>query len=274
MSGTGTYALPKGQAFGRRPLVGLGCSRDKAVRRRSRGSSGSGDAYGRVVPAVLSVNVGIARSIASKSGMSGIDKRPTTAPVAIDVPVEGGSGLDGDTVCDTKNHGGVDQAVYAYAREDLDVWQTDLGRVIPSGTFGENLTIVGLDITDARIGERWRVGSDCVLQVTCPRVPCRTFAVWLNRQGWVKAFAARAIPGAYLRVINPGRVAAGDPITIEYRPEHDVSIGPTYRSSPPNRICYRNCSRHETSRPRPSDGRDGATQSSWTASCHHRSRRP
>ncbi len=182
------------------------------------------------MPAVLSVNLGIARSIAAKSGMSGIDKRPSAAPVGITRPTAGGSGLSGDTVCDTENHGGVDQAVYAYAREDLDAWQADLGCEIPSGTFGENLTTIGLDITDARIGERWRVGEECVLQVTCPRVPCRTFAVWLNRHGWVKAFTARAVPGAYLRVISPGHVAAGDPIVIEYRPEHHVSVGLTFRA--------------------------------------------
>jgi MOSC domain-containing protein YiiM len=183
-----------------------------------------------VVPSVLSVNIGIARPIASKSGMSGIDKRPATAPVAIDVPADGGSGLAGDAVCDTTNHGGVDQAVYAYAREDLDLWQTDLGRAIPSGTFGENLTTIGLDVTDARIGERWRVGDACVLQVTSPRVPCRTFAVWLNEQGWAKTFSVRGIPGAYLRVISPGRVVAGDPITIDYRPDNDVTIGLTFRA--------------------------------------------
>jgi MOSC domain-containing protein YiiM len=179
---------------------------------------------------VLSVNRGVARSIAAKSGVSGIDKRPTTVPVEITAPVEGGSGLAGDTVCDSKNHGGVDQAVYAYAREDLDRWQTDLGRAIASGSFGENLTTIGLDITEARIGEQWRVGETCILQVTSPRVPCRTFAVWLNQRGWVKAFTARATPGAYLRVLVPGRVSKGDPITVVHRPEHSVTIGLTFRA--------------------------------------------
>ncbi len=151
-------------------------------------------------------------------------------PVEITAPGPGGSGLAGDTICDTKNHGGADQAVYAYASEDLAMWSAELGRTFGPGAFGENLTTIGLDVTGARIGERWQVGTDCILQVTCPRVPCRTFAVWLGDQGWIRTFTARAVPGAYLRVIQPGRVASGDPITIVHRPAHDVTIGLSFRA--------------------------------------------
>jgi MOSC domain-containing protein YiiM len=92
---------------------------------------------------VLSVNVGQARPIASKSGMSGIDKRPIEGPVSVRAPGPkgaAGSGLAGDAVCDRANHGGDDQAVYAYSREDLDLWQVMLGRSFAPGSFGENLT--------------------------------------------------------------------------------------------------------------------------------------
>jgi MOSC domain-containing protein YiiM len=178
----------------------------------------------------LSVNVGIARPITAKRGLSGIDKRPSASSVAITIPAEGASGLAGDVICDTKNHGGPDQAVYAYAREDLDVWQRDLQRELPCGAFGENITTIGLDITECRIGELWRVGSHCVLQITAPRVPCRTFAVWLGEQGWIKTFIRRAIPGAYLRVVSAGSIRRHDPITIEYRPDNDVTIGLMFRA--------------------------------------------
>jgi MOSC domain-containing protein YiiM len=182
------------------------------------------------VASVLSINVGKGRPIASKSGVSGIDKRPTEDSVEITAPGPGGSGLAGDTICDTKNHGGADQAVYAYANEDLEAWSVELGRPFGPGAFGENLTTLGLDVTGARIGERWQVGTDCILQVTCPRVPCRTFAVWLDDQGWIRTFTARAVPGAYLSVIQPGHVASGDPITIVHRPAHDVTIGLSFRA--------------------------------------------
>lgn len=175
------------------------------------------------------VNVGDRRPIAAKSGSTGIDKRPVDGPVVVRAPEPGGSGLAGDTICDVRHHGGADQAVYAYAREDLDGWEPTLGP-LPSGTFGENLTTRGVDVTGAVIGERWRVGADLVLQVTTPRVPCRTFATWLDRRGWVRAFTEAARPGAYLRVVESGEVRAGDPVTVVDRPAHGVTIGTAFRA--------------------------------------------
>jgi MOSC domain-containing protein YiiM len=141
-----------------------------------------------------------------------------------------GSGLVGDRVCDLRHHGGDDQAVYAYAREDLDVWAAELARPLPCGVFGENLTTTGIDVTEALIGECWRVGGRVVLEVAVPRIPCRVFAGWLGERGWVKTFTARAIPGAYLRVVESGVVQVGDPITVVHRPGHDVTIGFVFRA--------------------------------------------
>ena len=138
--------------------------------------------------------------------------------------------MAGDAVCDLRHHGGTEQAVYAYAREDLDTWEADLGRPLPGGAFGENLTTRGLDLTEALIGERWRVGDRCVLQVTSPRIPCRTFAGWLEDQGWVRRFTLRGAPGAYFSVVAPGVVRAGDPIDVVRRPAHDVTIGLMFRA--------------------------------------------
>jgi MOSC domain-containing protein YiiM len=121
-------------------------------------------------------------------------------------------------------------AVYAYAREDLDAWQADLGVPLSSGVFGENVTTVGLDVTGALTGERWRIGERVLLQVTVPRIPCRTFAGWMRRNGWVKTSTERAVPGAYLRVLEPGWIRPGDPIVVEHRPDHEVTIGLIFRA--------------------------------------------
>jgi MOSC domain-containing protein YiiM len=139
-------------------------------------------------------------------------------------------GLAGDRVYDVRHHGGPDQAVYAYAREDLDWWAAELGRPLPSGVFGENLTTQGVNVNGALIGERWRVGPDVILEVSCPRIPCRTFAGWLAETGWVKRFTRAARSGAYLRVIQPGEIQAGDQVDIVHRPDHDVSIEVVFRA--------------------------------------------
>jgi MOSC domain-containing protein YiiM len=184
---------------------------------------------------VISVNLAVPRATrASDPGVTGIDKRPTDEPVAVRAPGPKhgglGSGLVGDAIFDVRHHGGDDKAVYAYAREDLDEWETELGRPLPGGVFGENLTTAGLDVTGARIGERWQVGAQVVLEVAEPRIPCRTFADWMSEQGWIKRFTSAAVPGAYLRVVVPGEVRSGDPIVVTRRPPHDVTIGLTFRA--------------------------------------------
>lgn len=179
---------------------------------------------------VESVNVGVAKAYRVKGGRSAIDKFPVDGPVRVEVPGYARSGLSGDEICDTPHHGGPEQAVYAYAREDLDVWAAELDRPLRAGLFGENLTTVGLDVTAAVIGERWHVGSTLVLQVTSPRVPCVTFEAQMGLPGWIKRFTKHAVPGAYLRVLEPGEVRAGDPIVVTDRPDSPATIGVLFRA--------------------------------------------
>ena len=136
----------------------------------------------------------------------------------------GSLGLAGDETGDTTSHGGGDQALYAYAREDLDFWTERLGRELRDGQFGENLTMTGLDVTGALLGEIWRLGGAVLVQVTAPRIPCVTFQAWLDEPQWVRRFAAARRPGAYLRVLQPGTVAAGDPVEVVSRPAEAVTI--------------------------------------------------
>ena len=169
---------------------------------------------------VISVNVGRGRDAdwAGKLGRTAIDKRPV--PVRIGV---GRLGLDGDEQADKPAHGGPEQAVYAYAREDLDWWVEQLGRELADGMFGENITTAGLDVTGAMIGEIWHVGTARV-QVTGPRIPCAVFAGWMDERHWVRRFADARRPGAYLRVLREGTVGAGDRLEVVSRPAERVTI--------------------------------------------------
>jgi len=181
---------------------------------------------------ILSVNVGRPRPNPWKGiKLTGIDKRPVEGPVMVRPARAKGLGmvgLAGDRVYDVRNHGGPDQAVYAYARADLDFWAAELGRPLGNGMFGENLTTEGADVNGALIGERWRIGSGLVLEVSAPRIPCGTFQGWMLQAGWIKRFTLAARPGAYFRVIEPGEVQAGDPVEIVARPEHDVTVAVSF----------------------------------------------
>jgi MOSC domain-containing protein YiiM len=185
---------------------------------------------------VLSVNVAVPeRSSAKNVGITGINKRPVDHPVEVRAPGPKAtglhSGLVGDQIFDVQNHGGDDQAVYAYAREDLDWWQGQLGRELPGGLFGENLTTVGVDVNGAVIGETWRVGEDLILQPTTGRVPCATFQAKMAEPHWVRRFAQANRPGAYLRVLRPGAVKAGDRIEVVDRPAHGITIEYAFRAT-------------------------------------------
>jgi MOSC domain-containing protein YiiM len=141
---------------------------------------------------------------------SGIDKRRVDGAVAVDA-----EGLEGDVQVDRRVHGGVERAVYAYAQVDADHWAAALEREVPPGLLGENLRVEGLDVSGARIGERWRTSRGLVLQVSAPRMPCRTLQGFLDVPDMISRFVSAGRPGAYLRVLVPGQVAAGDRITVE-----------------------------------------------------------
>lgn len=151
-------------------------------------------------------------------GVTAIDKRPVDGPVKVRR-----LGLYADLQADRANHGGEEQAVYAYGQDDTDWWVGQLEREIPPGLFGENLRVRGIPVSGAVVGERWSVGS-ALLEVTLPRTPCSTFARRLGEDKWVKRFTAANRTGAYLRVVRNGELRAGDAVTVCYRPEHGVTL--------------------------------------------------
>ena len=170
---------------------------------------------------VASVNVGKVRTVLldGQPVQTAIWKSPVNGSVRLK-----GVNFDGDDQADRTAHGGPDKAVYAYAAEDLSWWAGEHGRDVGPGTFGENLTTIGIDLADAVIGERWAVGST-VLEVAQPRIPCFKLGIRMGDRRFPALFAAAARPGAYLRIIVPGEIAADDAIRVVSRPRHGLTVG-------------------------------------------------
>ncbi len=173
---------------------------------------------------LVSVNIGKERGNPAKSiGRTGIYKQPAAGRVRI-----ASLGLEGDAICDAKNHGGPDQAVYVYGTADYDWWSGELGRQLEPGTFGENLTVSGLESAGFSIGERLHAGS-VVLEVTAPRGPCVTLASKMGDPQFVKRFRQAGRPGLYCRVIQEGQVQAGDEVTVEPCRGETITIAEVFR---------------------------------------------
>jgi MOSC domain-containing protein YiiM len=186
-----------------------------------------------VTATVRSVNAGALEPMRGVRRPTGIRKRPVDR---IDVrdpgPKRGGlgSGVVGDAIGSSKHHGGETQAVYAFAREELDWWSEQLDRALADGMFGENLTTSGLDVDAAEVGEQWRVGT-ALLEVCGPRVPCATFAAHMREPRWVRRFAERGRTGAYLAVREPGAVVTGDAVEVVHRPGHGLTVPKFFRAA-------------------------------------------
>lgn len=174
---------------------------------------------------LISVNIGRERSIQNgkRAEATGIYKLPVTTPVAITA-----LGLVGDAVVDVENHGGVDQAVYVYGVPDYAWWSVQLGYELAPGTFGENLTIAGLESAGLNIGDMLHIGA-VTLQVTAARIPCATLAARMGDPGFVKRFRAAERPGAYCRVLQIGVVQAGDPVVLERYTGETITLVEMFR---------------------------------------------
>jgi MOSC domain-containing protein YiiM len=170
---------------------------------------------------ILSINVAAIiheGAWTGSEGRTGIDKRSISGLVKFE-----NNAVAGDTVVDTKHHGGYDKAVYAYAREDAEWWENEIGRSLTYGAFGENLTTQGIDVNQAVIGEHWQIGT-VILEVSEPRIPCRVFAGFWDRPTLIKDFTAARRSGTYLRIIKAGQMQTNDEIKVISKPEHAMTI--------------------------------------------------
>ena len=167
-----------------------------------------------------SVNVGRAQTVPGgrRYVRSAIWKTPVEGRVAVR-----GVNLDGDEQADRRVHGVPDKAVYAYGADEIALWERELGRDLGPSPFGENLTVEGLDVSGARVGDRWAVGTT-VLEVVQPRLPCFKLGVKFGDPKFLKQFARAGRPGAYLRIVEEGELGVGDAVEVVRRADHDVSV--------------------------------------------------
>jgi MOSC domain-containing protein YiiM len=174
---------------------------------------------------LLSVNVGRPRAFEhqGKRTASSIWKAPVEGAVAVR-----GVNLEGDDQSDREVHGGPDKAVYAYAVEDIQWWEAEIGRSLELSAFGENLTTSGIDVSGALIGERWEIGT-ALFEVSQPRSPCWKLGVKMEDPAFPRKFTEAGRPGAYLRIAREGILTAGDPIRVTHRPGHGVRVSDVFR---------------------------------------------
>src|SRR4051794_6088319 len=176
---------------------------------------------------LLSLNVGRPQPVGERRGrpvQSAIGKAPVDGRVRVE-----GVNLAGDDQADRRVHGGPDKAVYAYAREDTAWWERELGVELAPGAFGENLTVAGIDVSGALIGERWRLGT-VELEVCQPRFPCFKLGLRFGDAQMLRRFTLAERPGAYLRIVREGEIRAGDAIVVEDRPAHGITIAVVARA--------------------------------------------
>jgi len=170
---------------------------------------------------VISVNVGLPRTVTWRGRQveSGIWKSPVDGRVTVRT-----LNLDGDRQADLAVHGGVDKAVYAYPSEHYAWWRQQLpGVELPWGSFGENLTVEGLDEREVRVGDHYRIGST-ELVVTQPRMPCFKLGIRFGRPEIVKQFLQSERSGFYFAVLREGEIGAGDVVERTRQDPHAVTV--------------------------------------------------
>lgn len=140
-------------------------------------------------------------------------------------------GFEGDQQADLKAHGGPDKAALIYPWEHYAYWSRLLGQEpgqelgqargqsqeLGPAFMGENLTVEGLTEEAACIGDVYRLG-EALVQVSQPRVPCFKVNIRSGRPDMLQLAMDSLYTGYYVRVLEEGRVAAGDRFTLVRRP--------------------------------------------------------
>jgi MOSC domain-containing protein YiiM len=153
---------------------------------------------------------------------SAIGKTPLRGSVMI-----GELGVEGDEQVHRSVHGGTERALCIYPMEHLDGWAAAWERELPPGSFGENLTTLGVTEETVHIGDRFRFGS-VLFEVSQPREPCTNLAGRLDQERLPRWIQANRRTGWYARVIEPGAAAAGMPLVLEQPDPRRLSVAAAY----------------------------------------------
>lgn len=175
---------------------------------------------------VASVQTGRVAPLGARGVPSGFIKRAVAGAIRAER-----LGLAGDEQADLSVHGGPDKAIYCYPREHYARWRGMTPGHIPllmPGSFGENLTTLGLDEDGVAIGDVFRIGT-ALVQVSQPRLPCFKLALRFNDPQMVRMIVRSGLSGWYLRVLEEGSLEIGAPITRLDRTNPAWSITRCYR---------------------------------------------
>jgi len=170
---------------------------------------------------IVSTNIGKPATIEWRGQEieTGIYKYPVNSPIFL-----GKEDVVNDHVIDRRYHGGSDKACYLYSADHYSLWKSKYPNLDWQwGMFGENLTVIGLDESEIRIGDQLQVG-DAVVQVSQPRQPCFKLGVRFGSQEAVSDFWELPYPGVYVRVLSEGNVKTGDEITLLKRDNDSLSV--------------------------------------------------
>ncbi len=159
-----------------------------------------------------------------KEEKTGIFKTPTQEPIFL-----GKTDVEKDTVVDRKYHGGLDKACYLFSAEEYKYWK----KLYPNldwdwGKFGENLTIAGLEESQIRIGDIYKLGG-ALVQISQPREPCYKLGIRFETQNIIKQFIDRSHPGTYVRILEEGLVSQGDSMVLVRQSENSLTIQQFYQ---------------------------------------------
>ncbi len=171
---------------------------------------------------ILSLLTGKVADFGPKGEKSGMNKRSRNEPLCV-----GALGIEGDEQADLVHHGGIDKAIHHYPFDHYESWRLDEpefeGYLGEPGAFGENISTRDWTETSVCIGDRFRMGT-AIVEISQGRQPCWKLGHRFQNAAMVAKVIKTGRSGWYYRVIEAGKVAAGDGIELLERLHPDWNV--------------------------------------------------